>query len=70
MSYRCPRCGCGGQDDPGLCYSCLCEDYLKGKRDKYGSSLFTEVKNERLEELLEIEKKYLRLIGKLKKGAK
>jgi hypothetical protein len=58
MSYTCPRCGSGQNDDPGLCYSCKCDDYLKGKCDSYGNSLVTEISNKELKRLRDIEKKY------------
>jgi hypothetical protein len=58
-SYECPRCGCHTYDDPGLCYSCKRQDFLDGKCDSWGNSLVTEIKNDRLDELLEIERKYI-----------
>lgn len=56
--YKCPRCGSHPNDEPGLCYSCKCSDFMNGKCDSWGHSLVTEISNKRLDELLEIEKIY------------
>ena len=64
MSYTCPRCKSTQNDDPGLCYSCKCADFIVGKCDEWGHSLVTEISNIELNRLHEIERKYDKLIQK------